>query len=135
MPETERADLQYRLVETRAYIFRTVNMASDEGRGPLKEVNDMSKFKLGAIVVTRGVGDLMTAKEEFKLFVAISIMRYAGGDWGSVCTEDATLNEEALEYGERLLGSYEHRSNPDWKIWIITEYDRSVTTILFPSEY
>ena len=102
---------------------------------PLKEVNDMSKFELGTIVVTRGVGDLMAAKEEFRLFVAVSLMRYAEGDWGSVCTEDAVLNEEALEYGERLLGSYEYRSNPDWKIWIITEYDRSVTTILFPSEY
>lgn len=111
------------------------NTASNEGRGPLKEVNDMSKFELGTIVVTGGVGDLMAAEEEFRLFVAISLMRYAEGDWGSVCTEDAALNEEALVYGERLLGSYEHRSNPDWKIWIITEYDRSVTTILFPSEY
>ena len=92
----------------------------------------MSMFELGMTVVTRGVGDLMSANRSFAQFVGASLVRYANGNWGDLCDEDKLRNEIALREGERLLGAYEHG---DWKIWIITEWDRSVTTILFPDEY
>lgn len=95
----------------------------------------MSMFELGMTVVTRGVGDLMSANRSFAHFVGASLVRYANGNWGDLCDEDKLRNEIALREDERLLGAYEHDEHPDWKIWIITEWDRSVTTILFPDEY
>jgi len=53
--------------------------------------------------------------------------------WGEVCQEDWQANDEALETGERLLSAY--RTSKDERIWIITEHDRSVTTLLLPDEY
>jgi hypothetical protein len=60
-------------------------------------------------------------------------MRHVGGDWGEVCPEDASANDEARMTGERLLSSYRLRSGT--RIWIITEADRSSTCILLPEEY
>jgi len=59
-------------------------------------------------------------------------MRHASGDWGEVCDEDKQANEQALINGDRLLSAYDVMGK---RIWIITEYDRSLTTILFPDEY
>ena len=61
------------------------------------------------------------------------LQRYASGDWGDLCTEDTQANNDALQYGDRLLSSYV--ISDVCKVWIITEWDRSVTTILLPSEY
>ena len=55
------------------------------------------------------------------------------GDWGNLCAEDRAENNQGLVRGGRLFSAYGHNSLP--KIWIITEWDRSVTTILFPDEY
>ena len=53
-----------------------------------------------------------------------------------VIAEDAQLNNEALTFGsDRLFSVYNPADHPDWRIWIITEWDRSVTTVLFPDEY
>lgn len=92
-------------------------------------------FQTGTIVVTRGVGDLMEKEERFRLFVGISLSRYAEGDFGEICKEDAKTNAEALKNGDRLMGVYKCPGLSEWDIWIITEWDRSVTTILFPEEY
>ena len=62
-----------------------------------------------------------------------ALSRHASGDWGEVCEEDWQSNDEALELGTRLLSSYISRSGE--KFWIITEHDRSATTILLPLEY
>ncbi|MBQ1398248.1 MAG: hypothetical protein IIY89_07115 [Clostridia bacterium] len=94
----------------------------------------MSKFELGKVVSTNGVHNMCCVDKEFSLFVNSSFQRYSSGDWGEMCDEDKEQNEQALEEGERLMGSYENKEH-DWKIWIITEWDRSVTTILFPEEY
>lgn len=93
----------------------------------------MSKFPLGQIVLTRGIYDWMAHNGEFSHFVDASIKRHARGDWGNLTQEDKELNEAALRDGSRLLSAYEHLRLP--KIWVITEADRSVTTILFPDEY
>ena len=61
------------------------------------------------------------------------LRRHLTGDWGDICEDDRRLNEQALKNGNRLLSVYE--VTPDLTIWIITEHDRSVTTVLLPSEY
>jgi len=91
------------------------------------------KFSLGQVVVTAGVNDRMSDDAEFAKCVKQSMNRHAAGDWGSLCPDDVKENEYALNHQLRLLSAYEQEGLP--KIWIITEADRSVTTVLFPDEY
>lgn len=94
----------------------------------------MVKFELGQLVATRGVDDLMRKDNKFREFVIASFNRYKICDWGDTCDEDKESNDEALKHGDRLLAVYKD-SRTGKTIWIITEWDRSVTTILFPEEY
>ena len=91
------------------------------------------KFDPGPIVVTRGVHDMMANNEDFTRHVDISLIRHLTGDWGDICDEDRCANEWALGVGEQLLSVYTKEGTP--KIWIITEWDRSYTTVLFPEDY
>ena len=59
--------------------------------------------------------------------------RHVGGDWGCVGEEDRRLNDEALLHGDRILSAY--RTDRGVKLWVITEADRSSTTVLLPEEY
>lgn len=95
---------------------------------------DSNEFVLGNVVCTRGVADKMDSDKEFYKFVNSSFAKYMKGDWGDTCDEDAILNNDAVKNGERILAVYIHKPS-DTTIWIITERDRSVTTILFPNEY
>jgi hypothetical protein len=61
------------------------------------------------------------------------LARHANGDWGEVDEHDRRANEHALEHGLRVLSAYTLRTGE--RIWIITEADRSTTTILLPAEY
>jgi len=72
---------------------------------------------------------------EFASFIDQCFNRYIQCDWGDTCEEDKRSNRYAVKHGERILAEYKHTMHPDWRIWIITEWDRSVTTILFPDEY
>lgn len=92
----------------------------------------MTMFEPGEIVATRGVASKMEKDPEFTKFVSSSFDRHLTGDWGEVCKEDSEANQEALKEGYRLVSVYK---NEDTKVYIITEHDRSVTTILFPEEY
>lgn len=94
-----------------------------------------TKFNAGRIVATCGVAARIESDDDFKSFVEDSLKRHVLGDWGELCDEDMQLNNEALEAGERLFSAYLKEGVPDGKIWIITEADRSKTTILFPHEY
>ena len=86
------------------------------------------KFSLGLLAATPGALEALN-EESFWPY----IKRHANGDWGDVCTEDRAENELSLKEGFRLLSAYHL---PDGcKIWIITEADRSATTILLPEEY
>jgi hypothetical protein len=87
----------------------------------------MSKFELGQLVSTPGALALDGQ------FLVDSLARHVQGDWGDVCDEDKASNDAALEAGERLLSAYTTKGGV--KLWIITEWDRSVTTCLLPSEY
>ena len=90
-------------------------------------------FKIGRLLMTREVNDLVAERTDFAKFVTESLARYRRGDWGNLGDEDKNENELSLKEGFRLLSAYESGELP--KIWIITEADRSATTILFPDEY
>ena len=93
-----------------------------------------TKFSMGRLVMTRGVNDLVADSTPFAKFVMQSMKRHANGDWGDMTQDDKAENELSLREGNlRLFSAYEHPTLP--KIWIITEADRSATTILFPEEY
>ena len=87
-----------------------------------------ARFDVGRILMTRGAADTLHADDVFDAYV-----RHMAGDWGDVDAEDWERNEEALTFGSRLLSAYCDRSGN--RFWIITEADRSATTILLPSEY
>lgn len=88
------------------------------------------KFPLGQTVATPGA---LAGLERANQTPAQFLIRHRSGDWGEVCAEDKNLNDQALVEGERLLSAY--RTNQGEKIWVITEADRSVTTLLLPDEY
>jgi hypothetical protein len=90
----------------------------------------VQRFTLGRVVGTPGVLDALEyaeqVPEEF-------LLRHVSGDWGDLDAEDKAANEAALQSGGRLFSAY-HLST-GVKIWIITEADRSATTLLLPDEY
>jgi len=88
------------------------------------------KFSLGRIVATPGALEALQESDEEASFF---IDRHASGDWGVVSVDDKLRNEEALREGSRIFSAYTLLN--DVRIWIITEADRSVTTILLPDEY
>ena len=95
-------------------------------------------FSTGQIVATRGVYDLASENPDFAQFIQKSLNRHVKGDWGDVDGEDKQTNDRALKQGTRLLSAYNDDRFPKHgvaTIWIITEADRSATTILFPDEY
>ena len=80
--------------------------------------------------MTAGVNDLVQRGE---LNPVPYLKRHLDGDWGDLCDDDRRSNDAALKSGDRLFSSYQ--VTRDLKLWIITEWDRSVTTLLLPSEY
>lgn len=89
-----------------------------------------TKFALGQIVATKGA---LCALKENGQHAAEFIQRHARCDWGDVCDEDKTFNDEALRENGRLLSSYS--LNDGTKLWLITEADRSSSCCLLPEEY
>ena len=87
-------------------------------------------FALGQVVATPGAVDLLERTSSDALDFLI---RHQQGDWGSVPPEDAEENLSSIENGCRILSSY--YLNATERLWIITEADRSVTTLLLPDEY
>jgi len=86
------------------------------------------KFSLGQIVATpNALGQLSRAD------VLLALARHVAGDWGGVVPEDREAKDQALMVGARLLSVY--HSGTGVKFWIITEADRSATTVLLPEDY
>jgi hypothetical protein len=85
-------------------------------------------FQLGRIVITRAAIADITPEDIF-----VAVRRHAHADWGHLDVEDRQANDAALQDGDRLLSCY--RSARQIEFWILTEWDRSVTTILLPSDY
>jgi hypothetical protein len=86
------------------------------------------RFPLGSLYVTAAV-DRDIARED----IAEALSRHAQGDWGDVSEDDRRENEFSLTHSERLLSVYHDRKGV--KFWIITERDRSATTVLLPDDY
>lgn len=93
-------------------------------------VRSVYPVRLGGIFATPGALGALLANGETPLPF---LQRHAWGDWGSVDAEDAKLNAEAAAHGGRLLSAYELGDGT--RLWVITEADRSATTILLPEEY
>ena len=87
-------------------------------------------FSLGRLAATPGDLEAIEASGQTPSFF---LARHASGDWGCVNEEDRQLNEEAVRDGSRLLSVYETLRGV--RLYVITEADRSVTTILLPEEY
>jgi hypothetical protein len=87
-------------------------------------------FPLGSVFVTIGAREAFyeSKQEPFEF-----LSRHQCGDWGNICKDDADENDFSLKNGFRLLSAYKTACGE--KFWIITEADRSSTTILLPSEY
>jgi len=86
-------------------------------------------FSLGMIVATRGV---LAHLDRHAINAQGYLKRHVTGDWGDTPQEDAESNRDAVKYGARILSAYDMAGE---RVWIITEADRSSTTLLFPSEY
>lgn len=94
----------------------------------MKERTKPVELPLGQVVATRGalaVIDLATIKNRLD--------RHSKGDWGDVPRRDTRANETAIVHGYRVISSYQ--SGAGVRFWIITEADRSQTTVLLPDEY
>ena len=88
------------------------------------------KFPLGRVVATPGAIEAMDQAGTAPLSL---LTRHQSGDWGDVCDEDRGYNDADIQAGGRLLSAY--RLSTGVKVWIITEADRSATTLLLPDEY
>jgi len=90
------------------------------------------KFPVGRIVLTEGIHELLAEHEDDISILDPFLTRHQIGSWGDLEEEDKAENDLAVENGSRILSAYHLYGQ---KIWIITEWDRSVTTVLLPSEY
>ncbi len=87
-------------------------------------------FELGRCVITQGVDSLLN--HNIGADLRIYLTRHKNGDWGNTHIDDKLLNDESTKTGGRIVSSYNFCGE---KIWIITEADRSYTTVLLPCEY
>lgn len=86
------------------------------------------KFPLGRTVITRNARSVLTHED-----VLSALARHEAGDWGELDAEDRAANEAALLDGSRLVSVYRSRSGQ--RFYVITEWDRSLTTVLLPQDY
>ena len=94
----------------------------------MTKVKSIPKYSMGRLFMTPGVAADLPMRE-----VHEALCRHAQGDWGDVGPEDWAANDQSVQDGSRMLSSY--RTIGGIKFWIITEGDRSMTTVLLPEEY
>ena len=87
-----------------------------------------AKFPLGKLFMTPGAHDALTAAD-----MKIGLFWHSQGNWGDVCDEDARENDFSVPRHLRILSAY--RAENGTRFWVITEADRSMTTVLLPEEY
>ena len=93
-------------------------------------ISSEQRLQLCRLVMTPGVRHLV---QEGQLDPLVYLERHLSGDWGNVSEPDRRANEQALRHKDRVLSSYQIA--PTLILWIITECDRSATTLLLPHEY
>lgn len=90
-------------------------------------------FKIGQVVITKGISNYVVEDFKFYEFILESLRRYLTADWGDLPNEDKRMNDSAVKNNDdRIVARY---NNEQGDIYIITEWDRSYTTILFTNEY
>lgn len=92
----------------------------------------MAKFETGGAYQTRGIAAAIESTPQLQGEIIAAYQKYIEGDFGVICEEDIEANEEAIKNGGRILARYKTSCGD---IYIITEADRSRTTILFCNEY
>ncbi len=97
---------------------------------PLPDNPPEPRFSLGLVVATPGA---LAALEEAGDDSFYYLARHVMGNWGEVCEEDGEANDRALSEGTRILSAF--RTSRGVRLWIVTEADRSATTLLLPEEY
>jgi hypothetical protein len=99
--------------------------------GPVIFIPRNRLFPLGRIYVTQGAAETFQRRDV--PFIGDIIARHATGDWGDMDASDKALNDTAVKHGGRIFSAYQ--LTDDIRVWVITEADRSSTTVLLPSEY
>jgi hypothetical protein len=89
-------------------------------------------FKLGQTVITRTA---MAFCAKHAINPAELLARHSNGDWGQLSAADNKANVDAIAYDDRILSVYVYGNESPTKLYIITEWDRSITTLLLSSEY
>ena len=89
-------------------------------------------FKTGNFYMTIGIDNAIKQDNNYFKELVKCFEKYLTCDWGDLTEEDIIANERALINGNRILGAYDTSQG---KVYIITEWDRSTTTILFANEY
>ena len=88
----------------------------------------LARFELGRVLITRSAEEALAPDD-----VWLALSRHARGDWGDLDAHDRRQNEQALRHGGRLFSAY--RLGDGTRVWVITEGDRSATTVLLPEDY
>jgi hypothetical protein len=101
-----------------------MHMTPPNGSNPLP----FARFRIGRISATPAALRVLTHED-----ILAGLQRHQAGDWGEVDMHDHQANEDGLRDGTRLFSVY--RSQTQVKFWIITEADRSRTTVLLPRDY
>jgi hypothetical protein len=102
----------------------------DRGQLDTEECDPKPLFSLGRVVGTPGALKALAAAEQD---YSELLNRHVTGDWGDLCDEDKEENELSVEKGFRIFSAYKLQTGA--KVWVITEWDRSATTILLPEDY
>jgi hypothetical protein len=95
------------------------------------KITTKTSVPLGAILVTAGAVDLL---DRAGVNISALLRRHQNGDWGEIDSDDWAANNVALTSGGRVLSRYGIGQAGE-RLWIITEWDRSATTVLLPEEY
>jgi hypothetical protein len=104
-----------------------ISFREDDGGGGLR-LPRRPLFELGRTVITAAAHAALNLED-----VAKSMHRHHTGDWGDLCDEDRQCNVDALRKGARIFSVYHDRNKT--KFYIVTEWDRSLTTVLLPEDY
>jgi hypothetical protein len=91
-------------------------------------------FELGQVLITQGIKEILDKNPILQITLDIHLESYLACNWGITNKDDRALNDKAvISNNDRIMAVY--ILDDDIKIWIITEWDRSVTTVLLPEEY
>lgn len=116
------------------HIERTAQIDQHGNAAPDTTKPAAQLFHAGRIIATPGAMELLDQPDGPEMLIRAGMLlhRHTRGDFGDICDEDKQSNLAAIVHGSRVLSSYKIA---DRKLWVITEADRSVTTLLLPEEY